>query len=99
MDKKTGIYITAILALILIITLILIYLPAYSQTYPEKTFNQSELNESQLSLLNDIWGTNITMGEYYELIYPEEYLNGIPPELRSQMNNTAMKWPENVKHI
>ncbi len=98
MDKRIWAYISLILAFI-VIFLALIYLPAYyakaySEMYPEKTWNQSELNESQLSLLTDIWGANITMGEYYELIYPE-YLDRMPPELRSSMYNTTMKWPKN----
>lgn len=99
MEKQKWIYTTVILALIIIFLAVIyipVYIHAYSKDYPEKTWNQSELNESQLSLSNEIWGTNITMGEYYELIYPE-YLNEMPPELRSWMYNKTMEWPKKGK--
>jgi len=95
MEKRKWIQLTVILALIILV-LVLLYLPTYIQAYsgyfPERTSTESELNESQLYLLNEIWGTNITMGEYYELIYPE-FLDGMPQELRSWMFNKTMEWP------
>ena len=99
MARQKWIYITIILALI-IVFLAVIYLPMYiqadSEECPENMGNQSELNESQLALLNEIWGADITMGEYYELIYPE-FLAEMPPELKEEIYNKTMEWPKEGK--
>ncbi|HBC92542.1 MAG TPA: hypothetical protein DCZ10_06450 [Pelotomaculum sp.] len=46
----------------------------------------------QLNIIKELWGTNISKGEYLENVFPEA-LKGLPEDVLKQLYNIPMVWP------
>lgn len=44
-------------------------------------------------MINDLWGSDITIGEYMEKVHPE-HLVGVPDDVKKEMYQRKMNWPE-----
>lgn len=94
MISKPG-KILIVIGILILFSFAILCVPAYmnSAHHPgqgkEKTL---ELNESQLEIANDLWGSNITVGEFYDKVCPE-YLDTMPEELRLYLFTVKMEWP------
>ena len=47
----------------------------------------------QVKMINDLWGSDITIGEYMEKVHPE-HLVGVPDDVKKEMYQRKMNWPE-----
>ncbi|MBE0481340.1 MAG: hypothetical protein IBX68_10215 [Dehalococcoidia bacterium] len=59
-----------------------------------------EATQEQLKLLQDIWGTPMTIAEYLETVYPEELekiLKELPADLAKHLYETKFEWGEAPK--
>ncbi|MBP1929877.1 hypothetical protein J2741_002473 [Methanolinea mesophila] len=73
----------------------ILYGPSYidSANRPERGTGWTfELNESQIKIANEMWGSDITVGEFYQKVCPE-YLATMPEELEDYLFTTRMEWP------
>jgi len=92
--KKIG-FGAMILAFLL---LAIIYGPVYitGYTQPEQGYEwDMELNESQIEIANELWGSNITVGEFYEKVCPE-YLATMPEDMKKRLYTENMVWPKPI---
>lgn len=72
------------------------YGPAYITGYmqPEQGYEwDMELNESQIEIANELWGSDITVGEFYETVCPE-YLATMPEDMKQRLFSENMVWPK-----
>lgn len=54
---------------------------------------QVTATQDQLVLINQLWGTNITVGEYMEKVYPEHLAN-IPNDVKQDMYARQIVWSD-----
>jgi len=47
----------------------------------------------QVKMINALWGSDITIGEYMEKVHPE-HLVGVPDDVKKEMYQRKMNWPE-----
>jgi len=47
----------------------------------------------QVKMINDLWGSDITIGEYMEKVHPE-HLVGVPDDVKKELYQRKMNWPE-----
>jgi len=47
----------------------------------------------QVKMINELWGSDITIGEYMEKVHPE-HLVGVPDDVKKEMYQRKMNWPE-----
>ena len=47
--------------------------------------------QAQVDKINELWGKNITIGEYYEQICPQ-YLVGMPADLKEILYKRQWRW-------
>lgn len=47
----------------------------------------------QVKMINELWGSDITIGEYMEKVHPEQ-LVGVSDEIKKEMHQRKMNWPE-----
>ena len=47
----------------------------------------------QVKKINELWGSDITIGEYMEKVHPE-HLVGVPDDVKKEMYQRKMNWPE-----
>jgi len=52
----------------------------------------SHATADQVKKINELWGSNITIGEYMELVHPEQ-LAGVPDSIKKEMYLRKMNWP------
>jgi len=50
-------------------------------------------NEEQLEMINQLWGQDITIGEFLEKVSPEALVNA-PEEMNKHRYATKMNWPD-----
>ncbi|NMB79977.1 MAG: hypothetical protein GYA23_12890 [Methanomicrobiales archaeon] len=50
-------------------------------------------DEDQVALINQLWGTDITIGEYMEKVHPE-HLADVPDKVKKDMYSRKMIWPD-----
>jgi len=53
----------------------------------------SHASPEQLELINKLWGSDITIGEYMEKVHPE-HLVDVPDEVKKDMYLRKMNWPD-----
>lgn len=53
----------------------------------------SHATPEQNKLINDLWGSDITIGEYMEKVHPEHLVN-VPDDVKSKMFQRKMVWPD-----
>jgi len=56
-----------------------------------------QANEEQLSIIRELWGTDVTVGEVLEQVFPE-VLEDMPKYLVERMYATNMEWPTTEKN-
>jgi len=56
------------------------------------TLRISHASPDQVDLINKLWGSDITIGEYMETVHPE-HLAGVPDEVKKDMYQRKMIWP------
>jgi hypothetical protein len=47
----------------------------------------------QVKLINELWGSDITIGDYMQKVHPEQ-LSGVSDEVKNEMYQRKMIWPE-----
>jgi hypothetical protein len=57
------------------------------------TLRISHASPDQVDLINKLWGSDITIGEYMETVHPE-HLVDVPDEVKTQMFQRKMNWPD-----
>jgi hypothetical protein len=95
--RRSGKIIIGAIILALILFAIL-YGPTYIEgnNHLERgTGGTFELNESQIGIGNDIWGSDITVGEFYANVCPE-YLATMPEELKQYLFTKKMEWHDDL---
>jgi len=50
-------------------------------------------DDEQIKLINELWGTDITIGEYYEKVFPL-HLEGLEKDLQNHLYTLKVTWPE-----
>lgn len=53
----------------------------------------SHATPEQIKLINELWGSDITIGEYMEKVHPE-HLVGVSDDVKKEMNQRKMIWPD-----
>jgi len=88
--KMKNVKIGVMLLALLLAGMILV--PAVSATTPleGKTIGWNATAE-QVVRLNELWGKNITIGEYFEEFCPQ-CLVGMPPDLKEVLYKNQWKW-------
>ena len=70
----------------------MIFVPAVSAaTVREGTTIGWNATPEQVVRLNELWGKNITIGEYFEEFCPQ-CLVGMPPDLKAVLYKNRWKW-------
>ena len=85
--RKTGLIILAV-AIPIAIAVAALY--TGSDQVPEGHHLQA--NETQLSIIRELCGTDVTVGEVLERVFPE-VLEDMPDYLAERMYATTMEWP------
>ncbi|MDD1702877.1 MAG: hypothetical protein LUQ31_07875 [Methanoregula sp.] len=57
----------------------------------------SNATADQVEKINELWGSDITIGEYMEQVHPE-HLAGIPDDVKNEMYQRKMDWPDEESH-
>lgn len=63
---------------------------------PATTAYKFSANETQLQIINDLQGQDITKGELYEILQPE-LVEGLSEERQKFLYETKVKWPDYSK--
>jgi hypothetical protein len=53
----------------------------------------SHATPEQIELINNLWGSDITIGEYMEKVHPE-HLVDVPDDVKNKMFQRKMNWPD-----
>jgi len=53
----------------------------------------SHATPEQIQLINELWGSDITIGEYMEKVHPE-HLVDVPDDVKKDMYQRKMHWPD-----
>ena len=53
----------------------------------------SSVSPDQMKLINSLWGSDISVGEYMEKVHPE-HLVGVPDDVKKDMYKHKMIWPD-----
>jgi hypothetical protein len=57
------------------------------------SFRVSHSSPEQVDLINKLWGSDITIGEYMEKVHPE-HLVDVPDDVKKNMYQRKMIWPD-----
>ncbi len=83
-----------VMALILAIAMIPITGIAFAGSSDEvPTGHHIQANEEQLELIGELWGEDITYGEFLEQVFPE-VVEDMPEDIREQVYLSQMEWPD-----
>jgi len=91
-NKKIGILIIILALSLFTVIYGPLYIIGYTQT-DKKDGWDFEMNDSQLEIATNLWGSDITVGEFYENVSPE-ILNTMPEELKQYLYTKKMDWPQ-----
>lgn len=58
----------------------------------EQSLRVSQADQNQIDMINKLWGSDITIGEYMEKVHPE-HLVDVPDEVKKDMYARKMNWP------
>jgi len=72
----------------------MIFVPAVSAEKDQLIIDDKE----RLQIINELWRTDISVGEYYEKAFPE-LLEGIDEKTKNEFYNLKISWPEKPKQI
>jgi hypothetical protein len=89
MKRKGIICALAITAILVLVSAV--FVPAVSAE--TRSAGYIEANDDQIKLINDLWGTDITVGDYYEKVYPQ-LLEGLEVDTKNKLYNLKITWPE-----
>jgi len=88
MKTKSLSGISALIVALLIIGAI--FVPAVS-AQPQEPMEVATTDEATLRLIDELWGTDITIGEYLEKVDPEA-LTDMPDEVKKDVYQRKMPW-------
>jgi hypothetical protein len=59
----------------------------------DKNIRVVQATPDQVAKINELWGSDITIGDYMEQVHPEQ-LVGVSDEVIKEMHQRKMQWPE-----
>lgn len=59
---------------------------------PDSQMKYYAANTAQIEVANQLWGQDISMGEYYEAVMPD-FLAGMPEDVRAHLYTVKKVWP------
>lgn len=85
---KTGIRVISVLLAVLLVSVVVVPVSAEEMNVA--------LNNNRMEVINDLRGQDITLGEFYEKVMPEEF-SELPEEVKAELYETKKVWLEMPK--
>jgi hypothetical protein len=83
---------TALLVCLCLICIAIVPVVSAAGTAAEKVHVVSA-TQDQVKKINELWGSDITIGEYMEKVHPEQ-LVGVSDDVKNEMYKRKMHWPD-----
>lgn len=73
-------------------------IPIVSAAASDNNVRLVQATPEQVEKINELWGSDITIGDYMEQVHPEQ-LVGVSDEVIKEMHQRTMNWPEDNQEI